>query len=154
MPESFWIRVLSAPFLVVLGLVFISAAVFKSWQEWIENWIGSLNFIFLGLGFLFFYMAVLVAEKNLMRKRFIGLLEEIQGYFLGPDFKQVCGAIDILIRTLESGEEKAIQLASNQLQKMTGEDFGPHPAQWKAWWAENRIRFLMARNKTANTEGG
>ncbi|MFH1998955.1 MAG: hypothetical protein ABIK28_04695 [Planctomycetota bacterium] len=135
-------------------MVFIAAAVIGSWQQWIESWIGSINFIYLGTGFLFFYIAVLVAEKNLMRKKFIGLLEEIQGYFLGPDFREVCGAIDILIRALETGEEKAIQVASDQLKKMTGKDLGPDPAKWKTWWSENRIRFLMARNKNANTEGG
>lgn len=153
-PESLWIKALSVPFLVVLGLIFIAAAIFERFQVWIEDSIGLGNFMFLGIGFLFFYVAVLVAEKNLMRKRFLGLLEEIQGYFLGPDFKQVSGAIDILIQALESDEEKAVQLALNQLQKMTGEEFGADPLQWQLWWEKNRVRFLMARNKTANSEGG
>lgn len=147
--ENLFLRILAVPFLVVLGLAFGAAAFVPGWRAFIDEWIGGVNFVYIGVGFLFFYTAVLVAEKNLMRRKFIGLLEEIQRFFYGADHRQFGEAVEILIRAVEKGEEKTARTAVKELKRLTGQDFGTDHAQWAAWWRENRERFMMARRKAS-----
>lgn len=147
-PENPVLRMLAVPFLTIVGILYLLAAFLDSFRNWIDRWIGGVNFIYLGVGFLFFYMAVLVAEKNLIRQKFLGLLNEIKGFFLGPDHQKISGAVEILINALKKGDGQAAQTASRELSKITGRDFGMDHAKWEAWWLQNRIPFLMSRQKT------
>ena len=47
------VRLLAAPFLVALGLLFGAAAIWPGLRKSIEGSIGEGNFIYLGVGFLF-----------------------------------------------------------------------------------------------------
>jgi hypothetical protein len=143
--ESRLVRLLAIPFLIALGLAFALGAFWPAWRGWIERGIGAFNFIYLGVGFLFFYTAVLVAEKNLMRKKFLGLMEEIMDFFYGKGHRKLCDAVEILIGALRQGDEKTSRTAAAELKRLTGQDFGPHHERWNAWWIENRERFLLER---------
>ncbi|MHC4944066.1 MAG: hypothetical protein ACYTG7_13710 [Planctomycetota bacterium] len=136
-----------------MGIAFLAAAFFATWRDWIDHWIGGVNFIYLGLGFLFFYVAVLVLDKDRLRQRFIRLLHEIQTFFLGPDYQKICGAVEILLNAIKKGEEKTAKTASRELCKITGEDFGTDFAKWEAWWSENRTRFLISKQNLPEAEG-
>ena len=148
-PENPILKLLAVPFLIVLGLFCLAGAFIPGARQWLDAWIGDVNFIYLGLGFLFFYTAVLVAEKNRLRLKFIALLEEIQRFFYGADHKQIAHAVEILISAIEKGGDQTAKTALAELKRLTGQDFGPDHAKWKAWWAENRERFLMARQNAS-----
>jgi hypothetical protein len=152
-PENPILKLLAVPFLIVLGLFCLAGAFIPGARQWLDAWIGDVNFIYLGLGFLFFYMAVLVSEKNLMRRKFLGLLDEIQQLFLGQDYREISQAVEILIGAIRNGDEKAQAAASNQLKRMTGKDFGNDPNRWSEWWAKHRVHFLTARQRAHETEG-
>ena len=150
--ESFILRLFSVPFLVAVGLLFVAAVFWPTLRDTLDSWIGHRNIIYLGMGFLFFYTAVLVAEKNHMRQKFIGLLQEIQRYFYGADYAQISEAVVILIKVLLQEDEKVKENAAKQLRRLTGQDFGTHHAKWNAWWLENRERFLRERQEAALAE--
>jgi hypothetical protein len=141
------VRMLAIPFIVLWGLAFIISAFWSPLREGINSWIGEVNFLFLGVGFLFFYTAVLVAEKNLMRSRFLNILEEMQEFFLGKGHKQKIEAVGILIDALERGNEDAATTAARELRRLTGQDFGTHHEQWNTWWADNREAYLQGRKR-------
>lgn len=152
-PENPVLKFLAAPFLLVLGILFLVLALMPEAREWLNLCIEDVNFIYLSLGFLFFYMAVLVSEKNLMRRKFLGLLDEIQQLFLGRDHRQISQAVEILIGAIRNGDEKARAAASSELKRMTGKDFGNDPNRWSEWWAKHRVHFLTARQRAQETEG-
>ncbi len=151
-PENLFVRLLAVPFLLILGCVFAAAAFFPGCRDFIKQWLGEVNFIYMGMGFLFFYTAVLVAEKNQMRKKFIGLLEEIQTFFFGAAHKKVSGAVEILINSLKGGGGKAAETAASELCRLTGRDFGTDHDKWKSWWADNRVSFLKTRKDSNLSE--
>lgn len=152
--ENSLLRLLAVPFIVAWGFVFVLGALWPGLRNTIENWLGEVNFVYLGVGFLFFYTAVLVAEKNLLRQKFVRLLEEIQNFFLGPDHRQVSGAVEILIKTLDVGGESAAQTAARELKRLTNQDFGIDHAAWSEWWKKNRMRFLRERRDASLAEEG
>ncbi|MBU0755824.1 MAG: hypothetical protein KJ645_11835 [Planctomycetes bacterium] len=151
-PENPLIRSLAVPFLISVGVLFLLAAFFETFRSWIEQWIGAVNFIYLGVGFLFFYTAVLVAEKNLFRRKFLGLLDEIKGFFLGPDHHRISEAIEILLNAIGQGDEETAKTAAKEMTKITGQDFGTDHERWLAWWSENRIRFFVSRQKASDSK--
>ena len=144
-PDNPIVRLLAAPFLIACGLFFIAGAFWPALRQGIDETIGELNFIYLGVGFLFFYTAVLVSEKNLIREKFLGLMEEIMGFFTGVEDRETGGAVDILISALEKGDSRAARVASAELKRLTGQDFGTDHDRWNAWWADNRERFLLSK---------
>lgn len=150
--ESLLLRLLSVPILVLMGLVFAVAAFWPGLDETLDSWIGYRNIIYLGMGFLFFYTAVLVAEKNHMRQKFIGLLQEIQRFFYGADYEQISEAVAILINVLCQEDDKVKEKAAKQLRRLTGQDFGISHAEWNVWWKENRERFLRERQESSQAE--
>ena len=143
--QNFIVQVLATPFLILCGLFCLAGTLWPALRKGIDDTIGELNFIYIGLGFLFFYTAVLVAEKNLMREKFLGLMEEIMNFLTGKEGQQEGSAVDILIGALEKGDEKAARVAASELQRLTGQDFGTDHARWYAWWADNRERFLLSK---------
>jgi len=108
--ENPLVRFLAVPFIIVWGLVFTVSAFWVSLRQTIDEWVGDVNFLYLGVGFLFFYTAVLVAEKNVMRSKFLNLLKEIQGFLIGKRYHQKIEAIQILINAVNKGNEKAANL--------------------------------------------
>ena len=104
------------------------------------------------MGFLFFYTAVLVAEKNLMRQKFIGLMEEIQSFFFGTNHKERCEAVDILIEAIRKSTGKTQAKIAAELTRLTGQNFGTDHAKWSAWWDENRVHFLISKRDADTAE--
>jgi len=57
-----------------------------------------------------------------------------------PEIKRE--AVDILVKTLQSDDEKARRTAVGQLVRLTGQEaLGEDVAAWEKWWADNRERF-------------
>ena len=70
------------------------------------------------------------AIRGLMSKRGVEPTPEIKGE-----------AIEILMRSLKSGEEKVRRTAAAQLHSLTGRDFGVDLEAWEGWWSENKGEF-------------
>jgi len=150
--ENPLVRFLAVPFIIVWGLVFTVSAFWVSLRQTIDEWVGDVNFLYLGVGFLFFYTAVLVAEKNVMRSKFLNLLKEIQGFLIGKRYHQKIEAIQILINAVNKGNEKAAQTAADELKRITGQDFGPDHAAWSAWWKENKVKYEKGQSTFPDNE--
>lgn len=44
--------------------------------------------------------------------------------------------IETILSSLEELDAARLQVASRLLQQATGQEFGPHPSRWQAWWAK------------------
>jgi len=58
-----------------------------------------------------------------------------------PSPEVVREAVEILIHSLRSGEERVRETATRELRKLTGQEFGPDHEAWVLWWAANKERF-------------
>lgn len=50
-------------------------------------------------------------------------------------------AVEILLQSLKSGQERVRRTAAEQLRNLTGQDLGEDFAAWSAWWASNKGTF-------------
>lgn len=92
------------------------------------------------LGFLFLYFAGIVKEKNAL----LGALRSFRraaGKTAGPTGEESRQAVDLLLAGLASEREDVRRIALENLQRLTGRDFGPDPAAWRRWWTDARESF-------------
>jgi hypothetical protein len=72
----------------------------------------------------------------------VGALRGLMGRTGAPPTPEVKReAIDILVRSMRSANPGVRETASAQLRNLTGQDLGPDPEAWEAWWARNRDGF-------------
>ena len=136
---------LGIPLLVAAGFFFLSAALWRDFGEYLDEAIGRMNLVYLGAGFLFLYTAVLVADKNRLRRQFIEVLAGIQDYYLGEGHRHKIDSMDILLTTLKKGSGEGVRTAVNELKRLTGQDFGRDASLWEAWWTAHREQYVLGK---------
>lgn len=131
---TFWL-------LMLLGLVFVIAALFSGVRQWLDRSIGLERALTLIVGFLLLYCAVMVAERHRLRAEMRDVLEQVLEGVYGKNYRQQRDAIDILVRALNSNDATARATAAAELKRLTGQDFGEQPDPWSRWWESNRRTF-------------
>ena len=117
----------------------------------------------IGLSLLFLILSLFVGEVTTLRMHVgmvLGALRKVAGgeglipeavaaevgAEVPPDASASAGdareAIDILVKTLSSSDEKARGMAYAHLQRLTGETLPEVPEAWERWWADNREGFV------------
>ena len=128
-------------FLLGFGLVFVLLALWPAFRAKLDSGFGFERALALAVGFLFIYLAAMVAERNRFQVEIRDLLEQLLEGVYGKNYRQVREAIDILVRTLSSADSAARKVAVEQLRRLTGQDFGEDSAQWARWWEAHRRSF-------------
>jgi hypothetical protein len=129
------LRHLTPIVLIALGLV-----------VWFEpRVLGDRGVMRIAVGVLCFYMALLVIERQRMEVTFRDVLAAFQRFKAErlaetargaePSPQQKREAIAILIAALRADSASARQHALQNLQRLTGQDFGPDAAAWERWFA-------------------
>ncbi|MCG3134417.1 MAG: hypothetical protein HMLKMBBP_01723 [Planctomycetes bacterium] len=116
-----------------------AAGVFLWWNGGRDVW-GfegrTVHAVALGCGF--FLLAALSFEKNQMRVQQAELLETMHQLLYGKDYRRDREAIEILMRSLEGGDDASKRIAVEHLRRLTGQNFAADPGVWKAWWEGSR----------------
>lgn len=86
----------------------------------------------------FFLLAALSFEKNQMRVQQAELMEAMHQLLYGRDYKRDREAIEILMKSLDAGDEESRRIAVEHLRRLTGQTFAADPAVWRAWWEGSR----------------
>ncbi len=83
----------------------------------------------------------LAAEVSRLRLHFGALLKALEAGAVTTTPRDDRAAVDVLVSALDSGNADVRAKAHKNLVKITGEDFPPDSARWKAWWASKREAF-------------
>ncbi|MBI4878250.1 MAG: hypothetical protein HY812_01125 [Planctomycetes bacterium] len=134
-------RAAAAPFLLPLGLLLLACAFSARALDFMDGQFGFERLVAGALGFLFLYVAWVAREQGRLRERLLDLMEEVLKVFYGPDFRRRRQAVDILVRAMESEDQKVRATSREHLVRLAGVDLGADAAAWSEWWAEHRSTF-------------
>ncbi|MEW6741967.1 MAG: hypothetical protein AB1486_04330 [Planctomycetota bacterium] len=130
--------------LVVVGLMLVVIGLVSPLRDWVGGGFGTDRLLLLAVGFQFFYIAVLLQEKDRLRTRFKELLDQILRAFYGKNYQRERQAIDILIQAVEGLDDAVCTSAISHLRRLTGKDFGRDAEAWREWWSKSRSTFRRA----------
>lgn len=88
------------------------------------------------------YMVLENLRTRIHIAQLVGALRSLMGRTGKPPTPEVKReAIEILLKSLRSGNETAREAAARQLGKLTGQDFGEDSQAWDKWWSDNKVGF-------------
>jgi hypothetical protein len=121
---------------------------------WLRERLGPSGLLRFVVGLLAVYCALLVAERQRMEQVFRQVLGELQSFrgkvaggaaapptqAAGAGASDMVGqqreAIRILIAALRSDERDVRQTAAQNLERLTGQQFGEDRGAWESWFAD------------------
>lgn len=126
--------------LFLIGAWVLLAPSFLGWGYVEEHGLTDV-FLRVLVGFLFFFVASQILEKNRLRHRVDELHEAFNMLLYGKSYRSDREAVRILIRSLRSEDEKIRSEAWSHLKRLTGQNFALDPEVWESWWNVNEKRF-------------
>ena len=84
----------------------------------------------------------LAGEVSRLRLHFGALLKALEAGAVTTAPRDDRAAIDVLVAALDSANGDVRAKAHRNLVKITGQDFPPESARWRAWWAPIRDGFV------------
>ncbi|MBI1850815.1 MAG: hypothetical protein HYR85_10770 [Planctomycetes bacterium] len=135
---------ISIGILYTLGLyVLIGPLVAPNASGWtrLTEAFGETAVLRCAIGFLFVYFATLTREKYRMKFIIEDVLEALNTFLYGKDYRRHREAVEILLRSLQSSDRNLRAKAVDALEKITGQRFGDDPGAWRKWWELNQRTF-------------
>src|SRR5207249_1098177 len=105
--------------------------------DWLEKHFpgeGQSHFYGFGLFVAFLVLAAQSWEKAQMRVQMAETLEALHQLLYGKDYRRDREAIEILLRSLETGDAETSKTAYTHLLRLTGQNFAQDPKVWRSWW--------------------
>ena len=136
--------------LLIVGLWVAFAPASWGWDAVAEaSGEGTVLRFFLGAALIL--LAGLLLEKNRRRRDIKQVLDGVRALNLvigGGRETEHPEAVDLLIRSLSGGDDEVRRIASENLARLTGEDFGDDADAWEEWWRRTRWESRGPRKST------
>jgi hypothetical protein len=141
--------------LLALGAWALLAPLVPSISGWsaLVGAFGETPILRCAVGFLFIYFATLTREKYRMKFILEDVLEALNNFLYGKDYRRHREAVEILLRSLSSKDGQLRAKAVEALEKITGQRFGDDPGAWRKWWELNQKTFRARIADAAPVEG-
>ena len=123
-----------ALFLAVVGLLFLFRPDWLGWSWLAEKVGGETALVSIGVGCAFLLIASLSIEKDQLRVHAAEMMESLHTLLFGKSYKKDREAIEILLKSLETGDSSASDSAYAHLKRLTGQNFAKDPQVWRSWW--------------------
>ncbi len=124
----------------VLGAVGLFFALQPDWLGWgaLSRALGGDDrLVSLGVGVGFLVLAALSYEKNELRVKSAELLEALHQLLYGKSYRAEREAIELLVKSLESGDAERAAIAHTHLMRLTANHFAADPKGGRAWGPPN-----------------
>jgi hypothetical protein len=145
---------LTAAALGALGVFFLLRPDWLGWDALAGILGGEVGVLACGVGAAFLVLASLSLEKHALRVRCAELMEGLNQLLYGKDYSRDREAIGILLRSLDGKDPAARETAHRHLVRLTGQNFAPDPAVWRAWWATYEKTWAARRTSDGQGPGG
>jgi hypothetical protein len=123
----------------------------SGWSSAVES-VGEVAILRVAVGFLFLYFATLTREKYKLKFIVEDVLEALNTFLYGKDYRRHREAVEILLRSLATPDSRVRERAVEALQKITGQRFGDDAAAWRKWWEINQRTFRARVADAASPE--
>lgn len=124
--------------LLLVGLVLVLTPLIPPLSGFLDRSVGLVRTLCLAQGFAFFYLGFLIRDLTGVRQRNLVIMETLLASLRGGFPRKDGEAIDILVAALRGRSESARTSALQQLQRLTGQNFGANPEAWERWRREHR----------------
>ena len=86
----------------------------------------------------------LLFQVRELRRKVLVMDHVLDDVRFGAGTRRDRDAVDILIRALRTPDPEVRETAQRTLRKLCGQDLGPSPEVWEAWWKASRATFTRA----------
>lgn len=128
-----------------IGFFFLAQPSFLGWTQLASLLGGESKLVAMGVGMGFLVLAAQSWERHQMRVRMAELLEAMHQLLYGKDYSRDREAIEILLKSLETGDSSSAATAHSHLLRLTGQNFAQDPKVWRSWWEANKRSFERKR---------
>ncbi|MCI0650527.1 MAG: hypothetical protein L0Z55_01440 [Planctomycetes bacterium] len=130
-----FLRALRAAYLLLLvsgALFFLFAP--HHWRSWLADRFGGNDHLYeWGIGLALLAVLLEHTRATVLQQRLAVVAQRINQ--LSPNLRHL-EAVKILVNSLASESSATVEVALRELKRITGQDFGKDPVQWRQWVRE------------------
>lgn len=128
-----------------VGIYFLTQPASLGWTQIGSLLGGEAKLVATGVGLCFLLLAAQSWERHQMRVRMAELLEAMHQLLYGKDYSRDREAIEILLKSLETGDSSSAATAHQHLVRLTGQNFAQDAKVWRSWWEAHKRSFERKR---------